>query len=367
VRIPESINVVEPTLMDETGHCYSFISALCKAGTEAQNICLWVNRHAKIEFNGTNIRIRKYFFRKFRRLQSLFLYRKLLAMPDKLFISTAGRTDLLLIDWAAKGKLPPSKVYMYFHWFNPNEEKIRSLMKVAQKQPNLEILGPTLSVVKIFQEAGFGNAHIVPYPISMHETNRQARSDKFSHILYAGAARQDKGISEVVSLVEFMNKLGLQIPFRLQSSPDHHGKYDAVTKAEIQRLEKISYPYLRLYPGTLKPDEYARLFAGAICIQLYNADLFYDRVSGVTLDALTAGSPIVATAGTWTARMVQRFDAGRVIDNTGPENVLSAVQEIISEYPGFSKNAYAAGQALQQENSAVFLFNTLVGQYGTTS
>jgi hypothetical protein len=151
----------------------------------------------------------------------------------------------------------------------------------------------------------------------------------------------------------------LQIPFRLQNSPDHRGKYDEVTKAEIQRLEKIPYPYLRLFPETLKPDEYAELFAGAICIQLYNADLFADRISGVTLDALSAGSPIVTTAGTWTARMVQRFDAGKIIDGTGPEMTLSAIQEIIADYPRYSKNAYAAGQVLQRENSAEILFDTL--------
>ena len=181
-----------------------------------------------------------------------------------------------------------------------------------------------------------------------------------SAVRRAGAARQDKGISEVVDFVEYIDRLGMNIPFRLQNSPDHRGKYDAITKAEIQRLEKISYPYLRLYPETLKPDEYAELFAGAICIQLYNAELFTDRISGVTLDALTAGSPIVATAGTWIARMVQRFDAGEIIGSTEPENVLSAVQKIVSEYPRYSSNAYAAGQVLQQENSAEYLFNTLL-------
>jgi UDP:flavonoid glycosyltransferase YjiC (YdhE family) len=90
--------------------------------------------------------------------------------------------------------------------------------------------------------------------------------------------------------------------------------------------------------------------------------LFSDRISGVTLDALSAGSPIVATAGTWTARMVQRFDAGKIIDSTSPEKTLSAIQAIIADYPHYCKNAYAAGQILQQENSAEFLFNTLTEQ-----
>lgn len=358
INIPETIHIIEPTLMTETGHCFSFLTSLCQANNKTP-LCLWINRNASVAFKGENIQVRRYFYRKIRRLQCYGLYKKLLTTKEKLFISTAGFTDLVLLDWASKGKISKGRVYLYFHWLNISDKKFASLRKIARRQPNLTILGPTHSVINVFQQAGFENARIVPYPISARIQHHDVRHNSFAGLLYAGAARQDKGISEVVDLVEHMNRLGLQIPFRLQNSPDHRGKYDAITKAEIQRLEKISYPYLRLYPETLRPEEYAQLFDGAICIQLYNADLFSDRISGVTLDALTAGSPIIATADTWIARMVQRFDAGRIIDSTESENVLSAVREIISEYPRYSKNAYVAGQVLQRENSAEFLFNTL--------
>lgn len=359
IHIPDTIQIVEPTLVTETGHCYSFLTSLCKVSNKTP-LCLWINRNANVSFTGENVQVRRYFYSKIRRFQSYGLYKKLLAGNGKIFISTAGLTDLVLLNWASNGKISKGRVYLYFHWLNLSEKKLAHLKKIAQKQPNLVILGPTPSVIKTFQEAGFENARIVPYPISVQTQHGKTEHNSFTGLLYAGAARQDKGISDVVNLVEYMNGLELKIPFRLQNSPDHRGKYDAFTKAEIQRLEKIPYPYLRLFPETLKQDEYTELFAGAICIQLYNADLFSDRISGVTLDALSAGSPVVATAGTWTARMVQRFDAGKIIDSTGPENTLSAIQEIIADYPRYSKNAYAGGQVLQQENSAEFLFDTLL-------
>ncbi len=355
----DMINIIEPTLMTETGHCYSFLTSLCQVSDKTP-ISLWINRNARVAFTGENIQVRRYFYSKIRRFQCYGLYKKLLAAGGKLFISTAGLTDLILLDWASSGQISKGKVYLYFHWFNTNEKKIDRIKNIAQKQPNLAILGPTPSVIKTFQNAGFENARIVPYPISPQIQHGKTEHNNFAGLLYAGAARQDKGISNVVDLVEHMNKLGLQIPFRLQNSPDHRGKYDEITKAEIQRLENIHYPYLQLFPETLKQEEYAALFAGAICIQLYNKDLFADRISGVTLDALSAGSPIVATAGTWTARMVQRFNAGKIIDRTGPETTLSAIQEIIADYPRYSKNAYSAGLVLQQENSADYLFNTLM-------
>lgn len=355
--MPETLNVIEPTLLTETGHCFSFLTSLCRFSKEVP-LCLWINRNADIAFSGTNVQLKRYFHRRIRRFQSYRLYKRLLATREKLFISTAGITDLILLNWASRGKIPQGQVYLYFHWLNISKKKLAYLRKISGKQPNLIILGPTPSVIATFHEAGFENARIVPYPISVQNQHNKTTGE-FMGLLYAGAARQDKGISDVVDLVGYMNQLGLKIPFRLQNSPDYRGKYDARTKAQLRRLEKIPYPYIHLYPETLRPDEYVKLFEGAICIQLYKPELFSDRISGVTLDALSAGSPIVTTAGTWTARMVQRFDAGKIIDNPKPEKALAAIQEIIADYPRYSNNAYAAGLVLQQENSAEFLFNTL--------
>jgi len=357
--MPDTIHIIEPTLMTETGHCYSFLTSLCKV-SKVVPLCLWVNRKADVAFTGINTQVKKHFYSKIRRLQCYGLYKKLLAGQGKLFISTAGITDLILLNWASRGKIPERKVYLYFHWFNISDKKLERLRKIAQKQTNLMILGPTPSVIKIFQDAGFVNARIIPYPISEPASSNNIKHCNFSGLLYAGAARQDKGITYVADLVEYISKLGLRIPFRLQNSPDHRGKYDVSTKADIERLKNIHYPYLRLIPETLNPDEYASLFVGAICIQLYNAAMFSDRISGVTLDALSAGSPIVTTAGTWIARMVQRFNAGKVIDSFTPEKALSAIQEIIADYSHYNINAYNAGMILRQENSAEFLFNSLV-------
>ncbi len=164
--MPDIIHVIEPTLANEAGHCFSFINAFCKAADGSATIHLWISREAELIFPEKNIQIRKYFFRIIRRLQSYFLYKKLLQSPGRLFISTAGRADLFLLAWAARGVIPPQKAYLYFHWLNANDKKLAQLRGIANKQPNLEILGPTPSVIKLFQDAGFSNVQVVPYPIS---------------------------------------------------------------------------------------------------------------------------------------------------------------------------------------------------------
>lgn len=353
------INVVEPTLNSQAGHCYSFVSALCKASDEAGVLRLWVGRHAELAFPEKNIQVRRYFFRRIRRLQGYWLYKQLLATPGKIFVSTAGRTDLMLLDWAAQGVIPPEKAYLYFHWSNTNDKKFAGLQQMACKQPNLAIFGPTASVVNIFQDAGFGNARVIPYPISQPAVEQQAASKGFSHLLYAGAARQDKGFTQVVDLVAYLRGQGIEAPITMQISGEHYGKYDAATRADIRRLQAIAYPQLQLLPETLDPEEYVKLFAGAICLQLYQPSDFADRISGVTLDAFSAGSPVVATAGTWIARMTQRFDAGVAVEDTAPPRIWSAVQQVMAEYARYNRNACAAGSTLQEENSAQILYQAL--------
>jgi glycosyltransferase involved in cell wall biosynthesis len=355
----ETIHVVEPTLTSETGHCYSFINSLCQASRDV-HLSLWVNRAASVSFNNSNVQTQQHFYRKIRRLQCYFLYKKLLRTNSKLFISTASVSDLILLNWASRRMVGIDKVYLYFHWLNMSEKKFSYLKKLAQSQPNFILLAPTPTIVKVFEEAGFDNAHIIPYPIAAQNLVNVVEHKEFSGLLYAGAARQDKGISHVVDLLEHMNNLGLKIPFKLQNSANHHGEYDAATKADMRRLDKLNYPYLQCVSETLNAEQYTNQFAGMICIQLYDSNIFADRISGVTLDALSAGSPIVTTAGSWVARMVQRFDTGVVVDSAAPQSVLAAIETIIANYAQYQKNAFEAGLSLQQENSAEFLFKRLI-------
>jgi glycosyltransferase involved in cell wall biosynthesis len=146
----------------------------------------------------------------------------------------------------------------------------------------------------------------------------------------------------------------------LQTSADHYGKYDQETKSDIARLKNIPYPHLEMCENTLTQEAYNEFFVGAICIQPYLPIDFADRISGITLDALSAGSPIVTTAGTWMARQVIRFDAGIVVETTSPDVMLVAIESIIANYNYFSKNSITAGRTLQDEHSAHHLANFIL-------
>lgn len=359
--LPLRIDVVEPTLEGESGHCRNFLLSLCGAGRGGRvSFRVYAGKRARLpEVEGAQCEVVPYFSRRLRRLQAFFLYRNLLEGTGRIFISTAGRTDMVLLDLAAKGEIPPGKVFLYFHWFRPSPRKLSYFRRFAVSHPGVTVLGPTEAVIGPFRECGFRDVRLVPYPITPVMPMSGGAVVQFGHVLFAGAARQDKGFGRIVDLIAHLSSLRLDLPVTIQTSPDHYDRYEPGIRTDLERLRGIRYPWLRVCPETLDPGAYAELFRGGICLQPYRRDDFEDRVSGVTLDALSAGCPAIVTEGTWMARAVHRFDAGIPVDDLSPESLLSAVHTVIGDYGRYRENAAVAGRTLQKENSARHLYELL--------
>lgn len=353
-----TLHIVEPTLETGAGHCHSFVASFCGAGKDAGwDLRLYAGRGARLStLEAMGVRVFPHFRRRMRRLQAYFLFRRLLRETGRIFVPTATRIDLAILSLAAGGPVPPGKAFLYFHWFRPDGEKREFLRRMARRQPNVAVLAPTGSVAAVFRECGYGDALTAPYPITPVDPEDPGEEAPFGHLLFAGAARLDKGFAEVVDLVAWMHGRNARLPVSVQVSPDHYGRVDPGVRTEIDRLRKIGYPHLEIRTETLGEREYPERFRGAVCLQLYAPADFADRVSGVTLDALSRGCPVVTLKGTWMGRVVDRFEAGKVVDGAAPQRVLPAVEEIVADYGRYRRNALRAGGTLQREMSASRLF-----------
>jgi glycosyltransferase involved in cell wall biosynthesis len=356
------IDIVEPTLSSEAGHCHSFVESVCSARREGEDgITVYAGSRARLpRIEGMGVRVVPYFHRRIRKPEAFLLYRKLLREPGRIFVSTAGRADLTMLSLAAGRSIPPGKAFLYFHWVKPDPSKREFFRKAARKQPDLTIMGPTETVVGVFRDGGFRDVRIVPYPGSPTPAEGTGAEGVFRRVLYAGAARRDKGFPAVVDFVRFLANAGTGMPVAVQASPDHYGKFDEGIPAELDRLRKSSAAWLTILPETLAATEYRAMFDGAIVLQPYSRDDFTDRISGVTLDALEAGAPVVATAGTWMARAALRFGAGVALEDLSPASIQSAVETIRAEYPRFRRNALDAGKVFRKEHDARQLLEVLL-------
>ena len=337
------IEIVEPTLEDFSGHCFGLVASLCQAlaGRPAR---VWAGKNSVLLKFGEGVRVEPVFSRRWRLPQSYFLYRRLLRDAGPLVITTARSNDLRLLDFAAAGTIAPGKACLYFHWVRDTADKRRFMQRMAAKQPNLVILGTTPTIVEFFHTCGFRNAIHQPYPMIL-QRGQAEEGGTARHLLYAGAARQDKGFGRMVDLVELLAARGETLAVKVQVSADQYGKYDRATAQDIERLEKIAYPGLGILRETQTPQAYAEMFRGGICIQAYDREDFRDRVSGVTLDALARGCPIVATSGTWISRLVGQYGAGISVEEPAAESLYRAAKAILENYAEFRRNALAAGAA----------------------
>lgn len=342
------VHLIEPTLEDYSGHCFGLVRSLCDA-SGGLRVTVWGGRGAEQLDFPQAIEVNPVFRRRLRIPQLFALFLRLLRRGGRVVVMTARRGDLLLARLAAGPALPPGRLFFYFHWYRETPRRLAFLKKAAQAQPAITILATTQSVAETFSRAGFRNVLLLPYPLTARPATA-ADAQPFTHLLYAGAARQDKGFGKVVALVERLRERGENWPMTVQISADHYGKYDEQTLADIARLERCDYPGLRMIRSPLSPSDYSALFPGGICLQPYDRSEFRDRASGVTMDALAHGCPVIAPSGTWIADVVTRNSAGAVLEEFDPDSIIVAARRIMKDYAIYRKNALAGGAALQERS-----------------
>ncbi len=359
------IHIVEPRLVDNVGHCLSLVHALATAIDDAgagERLTIWGGTGATAVWRGPG-QLRPYFHRRWRRLQALWLLRRLLREPGRILIATAGTADLVLADWAAAGRtIAPHKLHLFVHWVGAKADKAKLLARIARRQPNLRIFGPTPAVVDLFARCGF-QASLAPYPVeSPAEFEARAVTEPFRHLLVAGGARLDKGLDRVVALVDEMEVRGMTLPITIQTSAEAQHVRDGAVPGLLERLRRSSYSGLELHAESMSPDAYRALFRGAVVVQPYRASDFADRVSGVTLDSLGAGAPVVTTEGTWMARLIGAHNAGVAVADLGPASLLHAIETVLADHAGFAARARLASASVREAHSARALVDALLAE-----
>jgi glycosyltransferase involved in cell wall biosynthesis len=356
------VHVIEPTLGSVSGHALNVVKSLCAAG-EGLPFHLWVGHRAVLpDFEGIASKVHPYFRRRLRKLQAYLLYRKLLRQSGCIVVTTAGTIDLQALDWAAGGAIPPGKVFLYFHQVRRlGGRKRERFRRLAAKQPNLTVMGTTSAIEQIFRDCGFSHTATLSLPPGIDAGAFPADPAPFRHLLYAGAARADKGFGAVVDLVAHLAVIGATIPIAVQTCGDHYGRYDAATRAHLERLRRISYPALTLLPDPLMPKEYAALFPGGISLQPYVREEYASKMSAITLDSFSAGCPVVTVAGTSMAALVGRFGAGVVVDDPNPDALWNACRALLADYARYRDHARWGGEQMRRENSWAPLISALRG------
>lgn len=355
----QTIRIVEPLLHELNSRSGSFLRALLRAhGQFGGKLELWSGKGLEGALQeASGLHHQAFFIPSVRRLQAPFLYRKLLRQEGKVFLPSANRTELRMLDLAMGGRFPERRVFLYFHELELSDRKRESLARLARKQPETVMLAATEGVLAPLMDCGFRSCQLLPYPVL--PPTEGIGPAPFRHLLCPGAARRNKGFAQVVKLVQHLRDQSRDLPITVQAFPPADG-YEPGIAEQLASLKALKYKHLTCLEQPLEWSDYQQLYAGALVLQPYWQETYADRVSAVTIDALLHGAPIIAITDTWMERTVNRFRAGLSLDTFDPEQMISLIESMRRDFRPWQERARQGGHTLRGEHDPAQLLRFLV-------
>ena len=351
--------IIEPNLRNHSGHYAEFVRAV---GSRSKNEVLDVYAHPDAddmlrEMPGVQVCTDEP-----RTGQPLAEWRTIVrAVRNEtpfLILTSDGRHSAAVAIAATVNSSKPEKAHLFFHRA-PSTLRDRFFLPFAAltKKYALAITSTEIVAAELRTD-GWLRVVSVPYPALGAEVPPQPAA--FSHLLMAGAARLNKGLDIITELAEQWATEGRTIPLFVQVSKKHaakHGRREAVV---VETL--LSSGYSGLVTDENPPDrsEYLKRFVGALVLAPYTQEHFASQVSGIVLDALLHGAPVIATHGTWAGDQVERFGAGMTIAERRPAALIAAIDKVLADWTTYAANACAAAQILAQEHDPRHLLDVLL-------
>jgi len=360
------IALIEPYLIDYTGHYYNFVTELRRGINEIDsNDVVDVFVPKKCALDDSFIRILPAvgdlntinLAEKFLKSVSFFVdYYKLLrtieSNYDIVVFTTTDGFRLLLVLLNISFKKP---VFLYSHMFFSERKQKFILKSLKHRRDRIYLLSPfsrrseNASLIETLQRKGFNLILDAPYPF--HRLNNSGKKQFFNIgfcISYLGPARKEKGFVETIEFIRFCKRNQLDYEFILQCS----GAYEPEVKEYIRIVKNEHFDKVELIEQPLPQPEYEKTMQkSSILLLLYDPTRYIGAISGILLEALSMSKPVIVRSNTWLADQVQKYGGGIVVSGLNPESIKTAVEKMKLNYEAFSAEAFRAGEELSERHN----------------
>ncbi len=272
-----------------------------------------------------------------------------LAAERTTLVMTANASHVPLAEAIAIGRgARLDRLALLYHWpLVRASDRVQFALGAGVRRRAL-FLATTRGVGEMLSRMGCRQVEVIAYPAT--RAAAAPMRAPFRHLLMAGAARINKGLDLVAGLAETFAAERRSLPLLVQVSPKHVDRHGSREDSVVARLLAARYAGLVADPKAPERDEYAARFTGALVLAPYDPAKFADSVSGIVLDALLHGAPVVTSAGTWSAAVVERFGAGIVLPTLSSAALAAAIDAILEGWDAYAARAAEASAVLADEH-----------------
>lgn len=357
-----TLRVIEPNLVGASGHYGEYVRALAeRAGGRFSRIDVLCDAGARL---GSLAECRPLAFRpcfpgRGRRAAEWRALREAVASHDPFLVLTARTPDVVMLEAAARlSGRDLRHARLYFHWRERSALQRAAAMACARTRREALAIAPTPTTAEFLRSTGWSRVLEIPYPAIAPAVPFPA--GPLERLLVAGAARMNKGIDAVAALAARLAERRDPIELLVQTTGKRRSGASGAREAKaLAELAASGCPGLRLDPSAPDRPGYVERFRGSLVLTPYCPETFADNVSGIALDALLHGAPVVATAGTWQARVVERYGAGTVMRRWDAESLDAAVADARSRWDEVSAAARHAAAELAAAHDPAHLVRAL--------
>jgi glycosyltransferase involved in cell wall biosynthesis len=108
--------------------------------------------------------------------------------------------------------------------------------------------------------------------------------------------------------------------------------------------------------------EYERTMLNCDCLVLpYRWSDYFNRISGVVVEAATAGIPMVVVENTWLDRAIRQYGAGLSCRDRDPKDLALKIAEACSKIETLTDEAQSRAREAHEHHSSVRLLRLLWG------
>ena len=351
--------IIEPNLRSPSGHYADFVRSLGSCAEPGQ-IAVYADPAAdQMLATMSGIRVSLQPPRVGERLAEWRTIFRLITDQQPFLVLTADARHAAALSLAAKvTNKPPHSAMLFFHR-TPTTPRDRLLLPLTEPaKAYAHAVTPTEEVAHWLRTNGWQRVSCIPYPVLTEHP--PPTPSPFRHLLMAGAARINKGLDIVANMSVQWTQQGREIPLLVQVSTKHVGRHGRREAGAVATLLESGYKGLQADESAPDRTEYLARFKGALVLAPYAREQFASQVSGVVLDALLHGAPVIATSGTWPGAQIERFGAGLTIAERTPDALSDAIDRILADWDNYAARACEAGSTLAEEHHPSRLLTALL-------